>query len=332
MSPGAPKAPLLDLRSVSVHYPERSPILRRVTGWLHAVDDVSLSIAEGECLALVGESGCGKTTLGRAALGFRDLRGGQVIFDGQDISALPPGETRRLRRDLQLIFQDPYASLDPQATIGAIIRAPLDIHGIGKRSERPARVAEMMRAVGLNPALSGRYPHEFSGGMRQRVVIARALILNPRLLVCDEPTSALDVSIQAQILNLLLDLRAQLGLTYLFISHDLAVVEHVADRVAVMYFGRIVEIADRDSLFADPRHPYTRALIDAIPIPDPTRRETLAVVEGDPPESQAAIRGCPFRSRCPRAFARCREETPPLMGDAGHKAACWLVEEEEAVA
>ena len=319
--------PLLDLRNVSVHYPERSPILRRVTGWLRAVEQVSLSIAQGECLALVGESGCGKTTLGRAALGFRDLRGGQVVFDGEDISALPPARARHLRRDLQLIFQDPYASLDPQATIGATIRAPLDIHRIGTRAERAARVTEMMQAAGLSPALADRYPHEFSGGMRQRVVIARALILNPRLLVCDEPTSALDVSIQAQILNLLLDLKAQMGLTYLFISHDLAVVEHVADRVAVMYFGRIVEIADRDSLFAAPRHPYTQALLAAIPAPDPHHREDVPIIEGDPPEPHEAIRGCPFRSRCPSAFARCKEETPPLIGGEAHRAACWLVEE-----
>ncbi|WP_102107621.1 ABC transporter ATP-binding protein [Oceaniglobus roseus] len=317
---------LLSMEEVSVHYPVKGGVLRRPTSWVKAVDEVTLSIAPGETLGLVGESGCGKSTLGRAVLGLRDLAKGRITFDGQELKNLSALDTRALRRDMQLIFQDPYASLDPHATIGATIRAGLDIHRIGSRAERAERVTETMRQVGLDPSLADRYPHEFSGGMRQRVVMARALVLRPRLVVCDEPTSALDVSIQSQILNLLKDLQDELGLTYLFISHNLAVVEHMADRVAVMYLGRIVEVAPRAALFAAPRHPYTQALMQAIPQPDPARR-TPPPLTGDIPSPDDLPQGCRFRGRCPYAMARCAEAEPPLLGRE-HRAACWLVEEE----
>ncbi len=319
---------LLTLEDVSVHYPVRGGVLRRPTAWIHAVDEVSLSIAAGETLGLVGESGCGKSTLGRAVLGLRDLAEGRITFDGRELKDLSALDTRALRRDMQLIFQDPYASLDPHATIGATIRAGLDIHKVGSRSERAARVSETMQQVGLDPSLADRYPHEFSGGMRQRVVMARALVLRPRLVICDEPTSALDVSIQSQILNLLKDLQDELGLTYLFISHDLSVVEHMADRVAVMYLGRIVEVAPRADLFAAPRHPYTQALMQAIPRPDPARRNPPPLT-GDIPSPDDLPTGCRFRGRCVHAMARCAEAEPPLLGET-HRAACWLLEEESA--
>lgn len=319
--------PLLDLEAVSVHYPERSAILRRTVSWVRAIERVSLSIRPGETLGLVGESGCGKTTLGRAVLGLRDLAHGRIRYDGQDLSELTPSQSTRMRRELQLIFQDPYASLDPSAQIGRSIRAGLDIHRIGTRAERAERVAQIMRKVGLDPALADRYPHEFSGGMRQRVVIARALILQPRLVVCDEPTSALDVSIQSQILNMLADLQEEFGLTYLFISHDLGVVEHVADRVAVMYLGRIVEVGDVERLFSAPKHPYTQALLASIPVPDPRQRKLNVPLTGDPPSPHDALQGCPFRSRCPVAEARCSRQEPPLTGTDNHSAACWRLDD-----
>ncbi|QEW18967.1 Stage 0 sporulation protein KE [Marinibacterium anthonyi] len=321
-------APILDIRHAKVHYPVRRGVLQKATSFVHAVDDVSLSVAPGETLGLVGESGCGKSTLGRAILGLRGLTDGTIRFRGQSLEGLSPTDEAALRRDLQLIFQDPYASLDPRATIGATIRAGLKIHRIGKASQQRNRVAQIMRQVGLDPALADRYPHEFSGGMRQRVVMARALVLNPKLVVCDEPTSALDVSVQSQILNLFQDLQEQMGLTLLFISHNLAVVEHMADRVAVMYLGRIVEIAETERLFRAPRHPYTRALIDAIPVPDPHNRMPPPQLGGDLPSAENLPGGCRFRTRCPLAMARCAEAEPDLTGPAAHRTACWLTEGE----
>jgi len=317
---------LLTLDNVSVHYPVFGGVLRRAKRWVRAVDEVSLSIASGQTLGLVGESGCGKSTLGRAVLGLRDLTGGTITFAGDQMATMTEQARRALRRDMQLIFQDPYASLDPRATIGSTIRAGLDIHGIGTRAERARLVTETMRQVGLDPSLADRYPHEFSGGMRQRVVMARALVLRPRLVVCDEPTSALDVSIQSQILNLLKDLQQDLGLTYLFISHNLAVVEHMADHVAVMYLGRIVEIAPRAELFASPRHPYTQALIRSIPQPDPRHRNPPAIA-GDLPSPDDLPSGCRFRGRCPYAMGTCATAEPPLLGGP-HKAACWLMDKD----
>lgn len=317
---------LLTLESASVHYPIRGGVLRRAKRWIRAVDEVSLSIAAGQTLGLVGESGCGKSTLGRAVLGLRELTGGRITFDGDEMKDLSLPDKRVKRRDMQLIFQDPYASLDPHATIGGSIRAGLDIHRVGTRAERSRMVTETMRQVGLDPALADRFPHEFSGGMRQRVVMARALILRPRLVVCDEPTSALDMSIQSQILNLLKDLQQELGLTYLFISHNLAVVEHMADQVAVMYLGRIVEIAPRADLFAAPRHPYTQALMRSIPHPDPRHRNPPAIA-GDIPSPDDLPTGCRFRGRCSYAMEKCAIAEPRLLGKT-HKAACWLLEEE----
>ncbi|MBS1164458.1 MAG: oligopeptide/dipeptide transporter, ATPase subunit [Proteobacteria bacterium] len=317
---------LVTVSGVSAHFAVRSGLLRRRTGTVKAVDGVDLVIRRGETLGLVGESGCGKTTLARTILGLRPADEGEVVFDGHVISQLPPRDLKPLRRHMQLIFQDPYASLDPHATIGRSIRAGLDIHGIGRAAERSAIVADMMNRVGLDPALADRFPHEFSGGQRQRVGIARALVLNPQLVVCDEPVSALDVSIQSQILNLIKDLQADLGLTYLFVSHNLAVVEHVADRVAVMYLGRIVEIADREALFGAPRHPYTQALLAAVPQPDPTHRRTEAPLAGETPSPDVDYQGCRFRGRCPVAIDRCRTQEPELAGPVnGHRTACWRV-------
>lgn len=264
--------PLLQLNDVSVDYAVRSGILNRRSKYVRAVKNVSLSIQPGETLGLVGESGCGKSTLGRAVLGLRPLSTGYVSFDGRDIASLNPLDMRRLRQDMQLVFQDPYSSLDPQATIGRSIAAGLAIHTQISKAERNARTAEIMAQVGLDPALANRFPHEFSGGMRQRVVIARALILKPKLVICDEPTSALDVSIQSQIINMLSDLKDTMALTYLFISHDLAVVEHIADRVAVMYQGEIVEIGTRSQVFDAPKHRYTQQLLQAVPISHPSLR------------------------------------------------------------
>ena len=322
-------SPMLDVQNASVHYPVRRGVLSRPVSFVRAVDDVSLTIAKGETLGLVGESGCGKSTLGRAILGLRPLSGGTVSFEGQSLDGLKAGDEARLRRDLQLIFQDPYAALDPRASIGATIGAGLRIHKRGSRAEQKARIADIMRQVGLDPSLANRYPHEFSGGMRQRVVMARALVLNPKLVVCDEPTSALDVSIQSQILNLFSDLQKEMGLTYLFISHNLAVVEHMADRVAVMYLGRIVEIAETERLFSAPRHPYTRALIDAIPVPDPHRRAPPPQLSGDMPSAEDLPEGCRFRTRCPLATDRCAREEPTLAGPATHQTACWNVDKGE---
>ena len=287
---------------------------------IRAVDGVSLALAGGETLGVVGESGCGKSTLGRTILRLLEPTAGEIVFDGADLLALDPRALRAARRDMQIIFQDPFASLDPRLRVGAIVAEPLVIHGIGSRRERRRAVAELIETVGLDADAATRYPHEFSGGQRQRIGIARAMALEPRLIIADEPVSALDVSIQSQILNLMVDLRRRFGLAYIFISHDLAVVEHVADAVAVMYLGRIVEYAAVDDLFARPGHPYTAALISAVPEPDPARRRDRVVLKGDMPNPENPPPGCPFHPRCPKAMDACRT-TPPAetdIGTAGH--------------
>ena len=291
---------------------------------IHAVSDVSLEIARGETLGLVGESGCGKSTLGRAVLQLRQAVSGKVLFDGHDLTTLKGEALRKMRRRVQLIFQDPIASLNPRRRIGDIVAEPLVIAGVKDPEERRRRVSEALSAVGLDPALvSGRLPHEFSGGQCQRICIARSLVLNPEFVICDEPVSALDVSIRAQILNLLEEMKARYGLTLLFIAHDLAVVKAVSDRVAVMYLGRLCEVGPSEQLFARPAHPYTALLIEAIPVPDPDVRPTQSVPVGEPPSPIAPPSGCRFRTRCPRADARCASEVPELRLVApGQFAAC----------
>ena len=321
MSEGA----LVEARNLRSHYPVRRGLFGGPTQYIRAVDDVSFDIRRGETLGLVGESGCGKSTLARALIALRPIAGGSVTFAGQSIYQLETNDLKSLRKQMQIVFQDPFASLDPRKTVGRSVRAALDIHGVGSSAERLEQVESIFHRVGLTRAHTTRFPHEFSGGQRQRIGIARALILRPQFLVCDEPVSALDVSIQAQILNLLKDLQQEFALTLLFISHNLAVVEHMADRVAVMYYGKIVEIADRDQLYAHPRHPYTRALFDAVPMPDPTVESMRITVEGDPPNPAELPTGCRFRSRCRFAVARCAAQEPPLEDVASsHQVACWV--------
>ena len=326
--------PILSVRSLVKEFPIRSDgILRRTVGAVHAVSGVSFDIHPGQTLGLVGESGCGKTTTSRAILHLQPATSGEVLFEGRDVTRMSKGDLRRMRRDMQIVFQDPYASLDPRITVSEIIAEPLRIHGLFEDGGRQ-KVAELMRLVGLNPEHGNRFPHEFSGGQRQRIGIARALALRPKVLVLDEPVSALDVSIQAGVINLLEDLQEELGLAYLFVAHDLSVVRHIADRVAVMYLGKIVEIADTTALFDSSQHPYTKALISAIPIPDPRRereRERI-IVQGDVPSPANPPSGCRFRTRCPLRMtlseadaARCADEEPALVDrglGATHLTAC----------
>jgi peptide/nickel transport system ATP-binding protein len=318
---------LLAVRGLRVEYAVRAGALGRQRATIRAVDGVDLAIEPGETLGLVGESGCGKTTLGNAVLGIVRPTGGTVVFEGTDLAGLDADGLRRARRHMQMIFQDPDASLNPRMRVGDSIGEPLLVRGLLRGAAPRARVASLLEQVGLDAAYHARYPHEFSGGQRQRVGIARALALEPRLVVCDEPVSALDVSVRSQILNLLVDLQRRLGMAYLFISHDLSVVRHVSDRVAVMYLGRIVEKAPRDALFARPLHPYTEALMSAIPVPDPGRQRGRAaiVLQGELPRPTEAPGGCPFHTRCPLVADVCRRVTPVLEEKApAHFAACHL--------
>ncbi len=320
-------APLVEVSDLKMYFPIHSGILRRHTGDVKAVDGVSFAIREGETLGLVGESGCGKSTVGRAVLRLYEPTGGTVRIAGEDVTALPPSALRRKRPQMQMVFQDPQASLNPRMTIAAIIGEPLDEHTTLSRAEKTERVLELMDAVGLNRAFANRYPHAFSGGQRQRVGIARALALNPKFVVCDEPIAALDVSIQAQVVNLLEDLQEQFGLTYLFISHDLSMVRHIADRVAVMYLGRIAELSPRDALYARPLHPYARALLSAVPEPDPAREagRQRIILKGDVPSPANPPRGCNFCTRCPEVMPVCREIKPDLTEvEPGRFVACHL--------
>ncbi len=306
--------PLLQVSDLVKHYPVKRSTPWEKKRWVHAVNGVSFEVGRGETLALVGESGCGKSTVGKTLMRFHEPTSGQISFDGQDLAALSRSELRKMRRDLQFVFQDPYASLPPRNTVGAIITEPLEIHRVGTAESRRARAEELLDLVGLRPELINRYPHEFSGGQRQRVGIARALALEPNMLILDEPVSALDVSVQAQVVNLLSRLQRELGLSYLFIAHDLAVVKHIAHRVAVMYLGRIVEIGTTEELFANPRHPYTQALLSAVPVSDPTLRgqgERIRLI-GDLPDPVSLPSGCSFRTRCPIATDECAVELPLL--------------------
>jgi oligopeptide transport system ATP-binding protein len=319
--------PLLEVLDLKVHFPVQPGVFRPAQAWVKAVDGVSFSIAPGETLGLVGESGCGKTTLGRAIVRLTAPTSGSVLFDGEDIAKLSGAAWRARRRKVQMIFQDPYGSLNPRTTIEEAIGEALDIHRLAAdRAARRARVAELLKSVGLDPAYAQRYPHEFSGGQRQRIGIARALAVEPELIVCDEPVSALDVSVQAQIINLLQDLQQQHGLAYLFIAHDLAVVEHISRRVMVMYLGRVVELADAPGLIRTPKHPYTQALISAVPTVDSQTKRQRIVLPGDVPSPIQPPLGCPFHPRCPVADARrCRNEVPALRELApGHWTACHL--------
>ncbi len=323
--------PLLEMTGLKVHFPVYGRgVLRRQAGTVKAVDGVDLTVHRGETLGLVGESGCGKSTTGLAALRLLEATEGSIRFDGIDVRALSKGDLRALRRRMAMIFQDPMASLDPRMSIGDIVGEPLAIHAIGDgKAERRRRISEVLEMVGLNPDHRNRYPHEFSGGQRQRVGIARALATQPDFLVCDEPIAALDVSIQAQVMNLLEDIQGHLGLTYLFIAHDLAAVQHFSDRVAVMYLGRIVEVADRHELYVAPKHPYTQALLSAVPVPDPKveRTRTRILLEGDVPSPQDPPSGCRFRTRCRHVFDPCPVVDPALAGPPAQMVACHLYDQ-----
>jgi oligopeptide/dipeptide ABC transporter ATP-binding protein len=319
---------LVRVNNLVTYFPMRSGILQRTVAWVQAVDDVSFTIHQGETLGLVGESGCGKTTVGRSILRLVKPTSGSVIFDGNDVLALQGKELKKLRREMQIIFQDPYASLDPRVPIGESVMEGLNIHNIGSRQERNDIMLQTLRKVGLEDYHARRYPHEFSGGQRQRIGIARALALRPKFIICDEPVSALDVSIQSQVLNILKDLQADFNLTYLFIAHNLSVVEHISDRVAVMYLGKIVELTSRDTLFKIPLHPYTQALLSAIPIADPTLKRKRIILKGDVPSPLKPPSGCRFHPRCPVARSNCSTDEPVLREiRPEHLVACHYAED-----
>jgi len=319
-----PEIILLEVKYLKKHYPIRSGLFSKVTGYVQAVDGVSFCINRGEVLGLVGESGCGKTTVGRLILGLIEPTKGDIYFEGVNISQLEKRALRQLRRNMQIIFQDPYASLNPRMTIGGIIGEPLLIHRTASGKERGDRVSHLLEIVGMDPRYKNRYPHEFSGGQRQRIGIARALSLNPKLIVCDEPVSALDVSIQAQVINLLEDLQAKLDLTYLFIAHDLSVIKHISNRVAVMYLGVIVELAETEELYSHPLHPYTEALLSAVPVPDPTFEKKQIILSGEVPSPMNPPSGCRFRTRCQYIQHGCSQNPPPLIeASKGHFVACY---------
>ena len=318
---------LLEVSDLVKHYPVRGGVLRRRVGTVHAVDGVSFSLGTGETLGLVGESGCGKSTVARSILRLVEPTSGSIRLDGRDITRLGKAELRPIRRSMQIVFQDPFASLNPRMTAGEIVGEPLSVHGLAAGRDKRERIAELFEQVGLRPDQMRNYPHQFSGGQRQRICIARALSLGPKLIVCDEPVSALDVSIQAQVINLLIDLQRRHGFSYLFIAHDLAVVAHISHRVAVMYLGRIVEIADKRELFAHPRHPYTQALLASVPVADPTAKRLTPMIDGDVPSPINPPAGCAFHTRCRYVMDRCRIERPALA-DSGpqHQVACFLTE------
>ncbi|MBQ27190.1 MAG: peptide ABC transporter substrate-binding protein [Nitrospiraceae bacterium] len=322
------KTVLLDVRNLKKHFPVRHGVFSKIAGWVKAVDDISFEIYAGETLGLVGESGCGKTTAGRTLLRLMEPTSGTVVFDGKNITAMNAAQLRHTRPHMQVIFQDPYSSLNPRMTVGSIIGEAMNIHGLTNGLATTQKVAALLENVGLSPTYQSRYPHEFSGGQRQRIGIARALALKPKFIVCDEAVSALDVSIQAQILNLLQDLKEEHNLSYLFISHDLHVVQHIANRVAVMYLGKLAEVASVDALFREPKHPYTQALISANPIPDPTIQTKRIPLQGDVPSPLNPPTGCRFHTRCPQVMDHCKTTNPPLVqigeGKMRHQVWCHL--------
>jgi oligopeptide/dipeptide ABC transporter ATP-binding protein len=323
--PDASSVPLLEVKDIKKHYPVRGVAPSRSGGMVLAVDGVSFTVKRGETFGLVGESGCGKTTIGRTILRLMPATSGEVLFEGKNVFSVPRREMQRLRRQMQIVFQDPYASLNTRLNVKQILTEPFVIHGVGNRRERQERVQALLRVVGLQSSDSERFPHEFSGGQRQRIGIARALALNPKLVICDEPVSALDVSIQSQILNLLTDLQGEFGLTYVFIAHGLHVIKHVSQRVGVMYLGKLVEVAATRDLFASPIHPYTSALLSAIPVPDPGHRSERIILEGDVPSPARPPSGCRFHPRCRMRSERCKMEEPLLRDvGSGRQVACFL--------
>ncbi|GAB6988057.1 ABC transporter ATP-binding protein [Paenibacillus pini] len=316
---------LLEVQHLKKYFPIQKGLWNKTHGHVKAVDDISFSVHKGETFGLVGESGCGKSTTGRALLRLIEPSEGKVFFEGKEITGLSAEGMRKQRRDMQIVFQDPYSSLDPRHSVQRILEEPLIVHGVTSRKERQQRIERLVEVVGLSRSHLHRYPHQFSGGQRQRIGIARALALQPKLIVADEPVSALDVSIQSQVINLLQDLQSEFGLTYIFIAHDLSVVKHICDRVAVMYLGRIVEIADKEKLYADPQHPYTQALLSAVPEPDPDVKPKRIILQGEVPSPANAPIGCAFNTRCPKVMDVCRTDRPPLRDTGeGHSTACHL--------
>lgn len=323
--------PLLKVKGLKKYFPVKKGLLARTTGYVKAVDDISFHVNEGETLGIVGESGCGKSTTGRMLMRLLEPTEGTVEFDGKELTALTSEEMRKTRRDIQMVFQDPYASLNPRHTIERILSEPLLVHGVKSAKERRKKVHEFLEVVGLSAFHAKRYPHQFSGGQRQRIGIARALMTNPKLIIADEPVSALDVSIQAQVLNLMQDLQEEFNLTYIFIAHDLGVVRHISDRVGVMYLGRMVEVAESEQLYAKPLHPYTQALLSAVPVPDPDFTKEEVLLEGDMPNPANPPTGCTFHTRCPFKMDICSQVVPQLVDlEEGHSVACHLYNEESS--